>query len=107
MRFRSLDSLVDQVPSDGRAIMKVDVEGTENEVLRYGQGFLAAHTPDIVCEVLHGVADGPVLESLLSPTATGSTGIRGDRSGARGSHRADHRRPRLGLHDEGASRPLH
>ena len=47
--------------------MKVDVEGTENEIFRHGQAFLAAHTPDIVCEVLHGAADGTELESLLAP----------------------------------------
>jgi FkbM family methyltransferase len=67
IRFRSLDSLGDQIPPGGRVLMKVDVEGTELEIFRHGQEFLAAHTPDIVCEVLHGVAVGPELEALLEP----------------------------------------
>ena len=59
--------------------MKVDVEGTENEIFRHGQAFLAAHTPDIVCEVLHGVADGAELEALLAPHGYRFSQIRGAR----------------------------
>src|SRR5690606_40950506 len=48
----ALDAFVDQVPPGGRALLKVDVEGTESAVFEHGQKFLAAHRPDILCEVL-------------------------------------------------------
>lgn len=65
--FRSLDSMIDLVPSGSRVLMKVDVEGTENEVFRHGQRFLGAFRPTVLCEVLHGVADPAELEALLEP----------------------------------------
>ena len=65
--FVSLDSFAERLPAGSRVVVKVDVEGTENEVFRNGQRFLASFRPDILCEVLEGVADGPELEKLLSP----------------------------------------
>ena len=63
----SLDSLASEIPEDGRVLIKVDVEGSENDVFRYGQEFLGSFGPDILCEVLDGVADADELQSLLSP----------------------------------------
>lgn len=65
--FRSLDSLAALVPARSRVVMKIDVEGTENAVFRHGREFLGRFRPDILCEVLHGVADGEEIEGLLSP----------------------------------------
>jgi FkbM family methyltransferase len=65
--FRSLDATLDLVPAGSRVLVKVDVEGTENEVFRHGQRFLAAFRPPILCEVLAGVADPAELGSLLVP----------------------------------------
>jgi FkbM family methyltransferase len=67
VRFRSLDSFVDELKPASRVLMKVDVEGTENDIFIHGQAFLSAFRPDILCEVLRGVADGPTLEGLLAP----------------------------------------
>jgi FkbM family methyltransferase len=67
VRFRSLDSLADSLAVPSRVVMKIDVEGTEDEVFRSGQEFLDAFKPDMVCEVLHAVADGEELGRLLSP----------------------------------------
>jgi FkbM family methyltransferase len=67
VRLRSLDSLADLVPTGARVVVKVDVEGTENEVFRYGQEFLASFRPAILCEVLEGVAGVAELEDLLAP----------------------------------------
>ena len=61
--FLALDSLTDEV--DGPVVMKVDVEGGEPDVFAHGSEFLAAHRPDILCEVLAD-ADGSRLEELLS-----------------------------------------
>ena len=61
--FLSLDSLTDEV--EGPVVMKVDVEGGEPDVFAHGSGFLAAHRPDILCEVLAD-ADGARLEELLN-----------------------------------------
>ena len=65
--FRSLDSLASLVPAGSRVVVKVDVEGTEDEVFRYGQDFLASFRPQILCEVLPEVANSGDLEALLAP----------------------------------------
>jgi FkbM family methyltransferase len=67
VRFVSLDSFAERLPAGSRVVVKVDVEGTESEVFRSGQRFLASFRPDILCEVLEGVGDGLELEKLLSP----------------------------------------
>jgi FkbM family methyltransferase len=64
--FRSLDSVAELFPEGDRVVMKIDVEGTEDEVLRSGQTFLKDFRPDILCEVLPG-ADGDELSELLAP----------------------------------------
>jgi FkbM family methyltransferase len=63
----ALDSLVDEVPSGSRVLMKIDVEGSEDEVLEFGRRFLGAFGPDILCEILDGVADAASVERSLSP----------------------------------------
>lgn len=67
VRIVSLDSLSDSVPAGARVVVKVDVEGTENAIFRDGQGFLSSFRPDILCEVLHGVAEPGELTDLLEP----------------------------------------
>ena len=64
--FRSLDSVAALIPEAARVVMKIDVEGTEDAVFRFGQAFLRVSRPDIVCEVLHDVADGAALDGLLA-----------------------------------------
>jgi methyltransferase FkbM-like protein len=77
--FRSLDSMVGSLPKGSKVVMKIDVEGTENDVFRSGGMFLETFKPDMVCEVLHGVADGKELGRLLSPHVYDSYLIRSDR----------------------------
>jgi FkbM family methyltransferase len=67
--FRSLDSVAALIPDAARVVMKIDVEGTEDAVFRFGQAFLRTSRPDILCEVLHGVADGAALDELLAPAS--------------------------------------
>ena len=67
VRFRSLDWLGQWINRGARVLVKVDVEGTEAEVFRHGQEFLSTFQPDILCEVLDGVANPEELEGLLSP----------------------------------------
>lgn len=62
--IESLDSQISLITS-GPVLIKIDVEGTENQILRHGQEFLARFEPDILCEVLHGSANGLELEALL------------------------------------------
>ncbi len=69
VRFVSLDSLLPVIPPEARVLAKIDVEGSENEVLRGGDEFLRGFAPDVLCEVLDGVADGGELEALLAPHA--------------------------------------
>jgi FkbM family methyltransferase len=67
VRFVSLDSLLPLIPPEAHVLAKIDVEGSENEVLGGGGAFLGALAPDMLCEVLAGVADGGQLEALLAP----------------------------------------
>jgi FkbM family methyltransferase len=67
VRFVSLDSLLPVISPEARVLAKIDVEGSENEVLRGGDAFLRGFAPDALCEVLPGVADGRELEELLAP----------------------------------------
>jgi FkbM family methyltransferase len=67
IRLLPLDSLITAIEPGARVVVKVDVEGTENAVLRSGDSFLRTFRPDILCEVLSGVADPVELESLLAP----------------------------------------
>jgi FkbM family methyltransferase len=63
----ALDSLVEAIPTGSRVLMKIDVEGSEDEVLEFGQGLLGSFGPDILCEILDGVADAASVERSLSP----------------------------------------
>jgi FkbM family methyltransferase len=63
----ALDASVDEVPPGSRVLMKIDVEGTEDEVLGRGGRFLETFRPDILCEILDGVADAASVEASLAP----------------------------------------
>ena len=67
VRIVSLDSFARSLSAHVAIVMKVDVEGTENEIFANGEQFLRLFRPDILCEVLHGIADAPALEGLLAP----------------------------------------
>lgn len=54
-------------PHDGRTLVKIDVEGTEDQVLRSGGRFLASRRPDILCEVLYDRADVAAIVGALQP----------------------------------------
>jgi FkbM family methyltransferase len=49
---RSLDAIVTEIDLPPPALVKIDVEGTEDVVLAHAQSFLASHQPDILCEIL-------------------------------------------------------
>jgi FkbM family methyltransferase len=59
----SLSDLARGVPT----VMKIDVEGTEDVVLLNGQDFLSTNRPDILCEILTGVANVDGVETELAP----------------------------------------
>jgi FkbM family methyltransferase len=66
--IRSLDSLFTSFDVDGHlpvTLMKIDVEGTEDEVLAEGDRFLAGTRPDILCEILPEANVGAVEKALL------------------------------------------
>ena len=63
--FVALDALLDRVPGDAEVMVKIDVEGTEDTVLRHGPRLLAELRPTILCEVLPG-ARTRELESMLA-----------------------------------------
>ena len=65
--FRSLDSLNELLaPETRRVVMKIDVEGTEDDVLANGRIFLDARSPDVICEVLYGRANERALNNVLT-----------------------------------------
>lgn len=65
----ALDAYADIAPPGSRVLMKIDVEGSEDEVLAHGARVLASFGPDILCEILDGVADASAVERSLAPHA--------------------------------------
>lgn len=67
---RSLDaiwpSLAGDLVSSGRVLMKIDVEGFEDVVLQHGRSMLTEVRPDILCEILYGVANVGAVEEALA-----------------------------------------
>lgn len=63
----SLDTVTGPLTAPPPAVVKIDVEGTEDFVLRHGQGFLSSHRPDIVCEILPGLANLTAVTDALVP----------------------------------------
>lgn len=67
VELRSLDAVTGSLSVPPPAVVKIDVEGTEDVVLRHGQAFLQSHRPDILCEVLPDAADPGAVEGFLAP----------------------------------------
>ena len=66
--FRALDSLEDLVAADASVTMKIDVEGTEDDVLSHGRQFLASHKPNILRRTAEsGNRDNPQAATEPSP----------------------------------------
>ncbi len=63
---RSLDAIVADLAVPPPAVVKIDVEGTEDVVLEHAQTFLASHAPDIVCEILDA-AHVEAVQAALAP----------------------------------------
>lgn len=62
-------ALDDYVAEHGLApvdLMKIDVEGAEEQVLRGARRIIDEHRPAIICEVLHGIGDPAALTGLLA-----------------------------------------
>lgn len=61
----SLDSLVgDRVPK--QVLIKIDVEGNEDDIFAEGGEFLSAYRPDLLCEILAEEANLPAVRRQLS-----------------------------------------
>lgn len=63
----SLDAVANGLTTPPPAAVKIDVEGTEDTVLLHAQSFLGSHRPDILCEILAGVADTEAVQAALAP----------------------------------------
>lgn len=50
--FQTLDQQSLFAEGASSVLLKIDVEGTENEILSHGNAFLARFSPDIICELL-------------------------------------------------------
>ena len=62
-----LDKFVKENRIEKVDLMKVDTETTEPDVLQGAAEILKIHQPDIICEVLHGRAEGQKLKEILEP----------------------------------------
>ena len=65
VRVAPLDEMLSQLLDGKRLLVKIDVEGSEAEVLASGRKLLARYTPDILCEVLPGPTPAVDVESIL------------------------------------------
>jgi FkbM family methyltransferase len=64
--FRSLDAVLPEFAGKkGPVVSKIDVETTEDELFRHGEKFLAAFSPDFVCEILPSAADPAFIDAAL------------------------------------------
>jgi FkbM family methyltransferase len=63
---RSLDAIVTEIDLPPPALVKIDVEGTEDVVLAHAQSFLASHQPDILCEILPA-SNTAAVQAALGP----------------------------------------
>lgn len=68
VRVAPLDELLPALQDAKRVLIKIDVEGTEAEVLASGTQLLERFRPDILCEVLPSPAPAEDLEALLRRT---------------------------------------
>lgn len=66
VQVRSLDAVVRELGVPPPAVVKIDVEGTEDVVLRHARAFLTSYRPDILCEVLPG-GNAPTVQAVLEP----------------------------------------
>jgi FkbM family methyltransferase len=67
VRLEALDGLVPVVPEGAGVVMKIDVEGSEPDVIRHGLEFLRRRRPHILCEVLPTTGTADELNRLLGP----------------------------------------
>jgi hypothetical protein len=52
----------------GRILIKIDVEGFEDEVLKGAQALVRKHRPDIICEILPGAEESTeAIGNMLEP----------------------------------------
>ena len=65
VRVAPLDDLVSPPPEGARVLIKIDVEGSEAEVLTSGRKLLARSSPDILCEVLPATTPAADVEAIL------------------------------------------
>ena len=63
---RSLDQVTVDWP-DERVVMKVDIEGSEVDLLEHAHAYLSRTRPDILCEVLASQQDPAAIERSLAP----------------------------------------
>jgi len=52
VEFQSLDAQRPFMHGHTKALLKIDVEGTEDDIFRFGHEFTSEFLPDIVCEIL-------------------------------------------------------
>lgn len=62
----TLDAELANLEATSRVVVKIDVEGTEAQVLAGGAATLKKFRPDLLCEILEG-ADAKPIEALLTP----------------------------------------
>lgn len=65
VRFTALDTFAASVPDGARCLLKIDVEGTEDQVFAGGARTLERLRPDILCELLPGGDRGGVVSGAL------------------------------------------
>lgn len=65
--IQSLDAATSKITESPPALLKIDVEGSEDRVLAGGGRFLTDYRPDILCEVLIAEADPAAIQRVLDP----------------------------------------
>jgi FkbM family methyltransferase len=65
VKTRSLNSLAALLKDRSRVLIKIDVEGTEDEIFASGEDFIQAFRPDILCEILPEQSAADEIQAIL------------------------------------------
>ena len=91
VRFDSLDGLVPIFRQHGPTLIKIDVEGTEDDIFKGAERFTREREPDFLCEILPGESSQTTVSDFLDRHGYAAYKIRETALEASDSVKADER----------------
>jgi len=79
VKTRSLNSLAALLRDRSRVLIKIDAEGTEDEIFASGEAFIQAFRPDILCEILPAESAADEIQAIVQRHAYRTYQVQDDR----------------------------